>query len=338
MGCVLCINSLQGDDLLKLEKENWIQSNLYLFKGYPFHWQKVSLKQAIANVEKYTIRFDDKSLPQATGYSRGLMETGGGFFGLGSDLITDKSLIGTITQTFEQLPQAYGIYNLIAYAGKLPKKELSEIIFVDEQNRYAIRGGEVFDFEFDLLTFIAADTFIRQDWATFLYRQAQKLSVFLQGDPSAPKTIYAYGTPDDFQFTFTNAFYNEILPFVESGKVKIWWSLTSINPYIQSASRGKVFAIYEGKVPEGAPYPHTPAGAWAYNEDNFDQATLTGAILPIVNPNEKTIQFANAALGFGAAYAIDIPMLFYINTQGVPDYFTGLPPDIQAFVDSIQSD
>ncbi len=334
-----CSSSLSANDGLKLEKEN-ATSTFYILFGYPFLWQKLTLKPAISNIEKFTIRFSDPTLPQATGVSRGLMDSGAGYWGFGSHLITNKSTLQTILNTFEQLPPSYGVWNLVAYAGKLPPHELSEIIFVDNQNQYAIRGGLLFGFNFNNLTFYAADAFIHQDWATFLYGKMKKISAFLQGDPSAPKTIYALGLPDDDPQgeAITNVFYNEILPYVNAGKVKIFWALASLNWTLKPSSRGKVYAIYEGKVPEGAPYPHTPAGAWAYNEDNFDQTTETGAILPIVNPTEKTIQLANEALEFSVPYGPEAPMLFYKNLEGIPDYVIGVPPDIKAFVNNIQSD
>jgi hypothetical protein len=121
---------------------------------------------------------------------------------------------------------------------------------------------------------------------------------------------------------------------VTSGEVAIHWSLFSVSAahYI---SRGQVYAIYEGVVPEGSSYPATPAGAWAYNNDFYDPTYNIGGILPVAHPHPETTEWANEALEYSVEHILNAPFILYKDTTGAYEYITGLPPDIDAFVNSI---
>jgi hypothetical protein len=327
--------SLSADTSLQKMNQEELINSFYQGEGYPIEmvfgfpgdWTKVSTKHAKGNFRSYKISFNDSQLVP----SRGFIDSNAGYLIYDVDkLITSRKEIDYITKHFKQLPVSYSFLNLNAYAGKFKHDCYQKIVFVDNLKRYAFEGGALYDTDFNNYTFEAADAFIHESWAKYLFHKAKCVHSFLQGNPAAQKVIRVFGTPDD---NTTNQFYEEILPYVESGEVAIYWSLFSTQRY--NFSRGQIYAIYEGVLPEGAPYPSTPEGAWAFNNDFFDTPDEIGAIPPIVRPRKDTVRWATDALIYSTKYIIETPFILYRDTSGNNEYIVGVPPDIDAFVDSI---
>ena len=334
-GSILCVAGLFADTPLQTINQELLIDEFYRSNGYPTQdmfgfpgdWEQISTKHAIANLRKYKIKFNDQELPTGTGF----IDSNAGYLTYGeTKLITNPKQIRYILDHFELLPASFGTFNMNAYVGTFKHGSTKKIIFVEHANRYALENGVVVDTFFNNLTFIASDIIIHDTWAKYLFHKAKHVHSFLQGNPDALKVIRVFGTPND---QFTNQFYNEILPFVDSGEVAIHWSLFSVNHHYDS--RGKIFAIYEGVIPEGAPYPPTPAGAWAYNNDFFNPSFNEGGIFPIVKPHHDTVCHTNQALAYSVQYVLQPPFILFKDTSGKYEYVIGVPPDITAFVNSI---
>lgn len=164
---------------------------------------------------------------------------------------------------------------------------------------------------------------------------------FIEGNPHAPKTILVFGEPN---CPYCNSFYTLTKPYVNSGQLQIHWSLIS---FINADSRGKVLAILMGDVPAGSHYPHTPAGAFAYNEDNFTQGSDDGGGISAILPNQASSAaitasnnadyFAHSRLDFYNLSLPTTPTILYQDTNGRYQIKLGVPQNIQAFINSIQS-
>jgi hypothetical protein len=275
------------------------------------------------NLKKYEATFKKHALAKQVGF----VDAGGRYIIIGSKIVTKQTQIRDLLAQSTLLPNKYSIFNLLAYEWNNPGHK--QIIFVDNQDRYAIVGGSV-DGINGISTFRIANHFIPQDLANFLYSQRDTTGSFLQGQPNAPKTIYVFFEPN---CPFCHELYEGLKSYVQSGELSIHWSAVA---FIHPNSWPKARAILDGKVPPGANFSHTPHGALAYNEEFFDVAADQGGIPPSKHPSFDAKAILNRSSQFFLVYGPPgVPFIIYKNTEGLPAYFQGVPPHIARFVDKI---
>lgn len=294
---------------------------------FPFSNSVVYTKPFLDNLFEFEDFFSDPLLPN----QKGFVDINGLYVISASKIETDHKYILHLRNTLTSLPPFFNINNLQAFVGKTKFSPFKQVVYIDMDNHYAVIGGAVgpqFNF-YSNVNFMVADAFIPNDQADFLYSIRNTLGSFLTGSTKAPKTIYVMGEPN---CPFCNMLYTETKPFVDAGELSIHWFLTY---FINETSQGKCWAILDGRVPKGAHYPHTPEGAFNYNEDNFGPGD-NGGIPPITNPSFE----ANTSVNRNEQFLVDFspfgtPFIIYKNAQGQPAYSNGGPSDINAFIDSI---
>ncbi len=318
--------------------------------GWASIWDEVNVKPAVANLQSYVVLYSDRTVEN----QKGFVDKRGRYVTVGGELITDPKEIAFIKKTFTLLAPQYSEYNLNTYAGKFKPSSLSQIVFVDRNNRYALKNATVLDTNTQLnVTFNAADANIYEDWAQFLFNQKKKIYSFPQGRKNAPRELLVLGDPN---CPFCHWLYAMFLPFTQSGELVIHWSLYARE---QEDSRGKVLAIYDADLPPNTQFPSTPSGAFDYNSQGFIELpspgagylgyALGGAISPTLHASSKAIRRANQAQAFSCKYDIGgydsaflgIPIVYYRTMDGSFKYAysDGLPfiDDLttQEFVDSL---
>ncbi len=310
-------------------------------------YDEVKLQPAVANLQSYVVMYSNRLVAN----QKGFVDKQGRYITVGGELITDRKEIAFIKKNFTLLAPEFREYNLNTYAGKFKPKSLSQIVFVDRNNRYALKNAIVLDTNTFLnVTFNAADANIHENWAHFLYNQKKKIYSFSQGSKKAPRELLVVGDPN---CPFCHWLYISFLPYTKSGELVIEWSLDN---YIQETSLGKILAIYDGDVPPHSGFPRTPSGAWNYNEQGFlsfpspgagQGYYLQGAISPTLHPSNEAIKRAHQAQFFSFKYDNGffngvfggVPALFYRKKDGSYDYITDWPyaelGTAQEFVDSL---
>ena len=283
---------------------------------------------AIGNLLKYVATSQDPTFPILTGF----VDQSGLYMTVCSTVITNKAKIATILARAQRLPAYNDIYNFKAY--KTLVCGLETVIFVDNSNQYIIlKGALITNSPYENLIFNASILAIPNDFATSLYRSARKLTYLLEGSSNACKTMYVVGEPN---CPICNDLYEATLPYVLSGELSIHWTWVT---FINSTSRGRVFAIWDGAIPAGTNYPRTPLGAFVYNEAFF---TDQGGIPPEANPSKYAVTIANQTEPFlfqsliGAREDIGTPFIVYKTANGQVALLYGVPQDMDTFVNSIQ--
>lgn len=235
------------------------------------------------------------------------------------------------------------IANLLAY-----QTVDKQIVFIDQFQRYAVVGGQTIQIPspppappssqattfLDYISNLPMSSYgsNKQVLSNFSYDVVRSLASFVEGNPNAPKTIYVFGEPN---CSVCHDFYEGMQPYVISGQVSIHWILVS---FLQPSSQGKVWAILDGRVPPGSGYPATPAGAFAYNEDNFNIISESGGIPPSTNPSAHAIHSLNENELAFIRYTglVGTPTIIYINNQGQTEVMAGTPNNYPVFVSDIR--
>jgi hypothetical protein len=280
------------------------------------------------------------------------------YYTAGSEVTTSSERISAIVNNGTKvppLPLVSPLSNLQPYFIERENGTGKQVAWVDMENRYAIIGGALFDntgqaaMMYNGVTnasYIVSLTFMYQELANYLWSQRHNIGFFLQGDKKAPRTLYAFGDPN---CPFCNNAYLNLKPYVDAGQLRIYWSMNSVGGVrFFGSTLGKAYAIYDGKAPKGSSYPRTPAGAFAFNEDNFYGSIFNempdgGAIFPITNPSFNAANIYNRNQQFFIIEtSASSPTFFYLNTAGLPTIQDGTPgsgpptpTDYQNFVNSI---
>ena len=92
-----------------------------------------------------------------------------------------------------------------------------------------------------------------------------------------------------------------------------------------------------GQTPQCAPYPHTPLGAFEYNEDFFilTPEEESGGIPPTIRSNREAIKKLNLNEQFFLKLYQGTPFILFKNQTGQPDYISGVPEDINQFINNL---
>lgn len=281
----------------------------------------VETKSFTANLLEYEATFGDHRLPK----QKGFVDADGRYVILGSKIITSQTKIKELLANSNLLPHRFNIFNLLPY--ELNSRPNKQILYVDKKKRYAVLEGSVTSITTD--TFQAANTFIPEDLANYLYSQRYSTGSFLQGSAKAPKTIFVYNEPN---CPFCRDLYDGLKPFVDSGELSIHWNpITFIHPN----SRRKAWAILDGNVPGGADFEHTPAGALAYNEEFFMNPD-EGGIPPTRHPSyDATVILNRNEQFFFVTGFTGTPFLIFKNIQGQAEYLQGVPSNLTDFVNNL---
>ena len=279
--------------------------------------------------------------------------------GYTGQLITDNKTINSLINSSNMLSPYYdapGNSTLFAQNYDNPKSALyaylnpstQTIFYTDTNQNFVDINGNIATNVFKNNGQTNGDTFsYTSKLAINYYQSASQLyslmnngnfGTIVEGSPNAPRTILVFGEPN---CPVCNALYNLTKSYVASGQLQIHWSLVS---FINPDSRGKILAILMGMVPANSGYPNTPAGALAYNEDNFTQGSDDGgAITPISvsNASQAAITESNNTeyFYFNEFTIIGTPTIVFKDTTGNFEIGSGLPANtsngIQNFINSL---
>lgn len=306
---------------------------------------EVETRFHFSDLLKYEVTFPPEShwAPQ-----KGLVDENGQFLIIDGQIVSNPAEIMLLLSTTTRIPltppynpytdpaSSNDVANLLAY-----QTADNQIVFIDQLQRYAVVGGQVIGVNNSVTTFLDYISNLPLSSygvngevpSNFSYDVVRSLASFVEGDPNAPKTIYVFGEPNCI---YCHDFYEGMQPYVTSGQVSIHWILVS---FLQPTSQGKVWAILDGKVPPGSGYSATPAGAFAYNEDNFNTTSESGGIPPSTNPSAYAIRSLNeneAAFIRYTGLGVGTPLTVFINNEGQTEVMGGLPNDYTSFVNSIK--
>jgi hypothetical protein len=278
------------------------------------------------------------------GLQKGIVDDGGNYVIFDADLTSNpkeiQKLLNTTTRFATGQLGSNDFLNLLAYVG--PEGQL---YYIDSANRYALLYGQIIDFNSNYFSSINVYLGQFNDLSSplpavgpspFPYKQAKCWATFRQGRADAPKTIYVLGDPN---CPFCHYFYEGLKPYVDSGELSIHWGFVT---FVQTNSRGKAWAIFDGDTPPDTGYPATPQGAFDYNEDNFDLINEEGGIPPTNTPSKQAIRALTKDLNDASAVGLPgIPYVIYKNTSGQTTVSIGSVPTPSSyyadFVASIQS-
>jgi len=293
------------------------------FYSLLFSKRKVETEKFIENLRSFEASFNNQFLPE----QKGFVDAGGRYMIVGSEIINMPLKMRELISKSTPLPMHTHIFNLLAYELNTPPQK--KILFVDKNDRYVILGGQVINMITGKDTFSLANIFIPHDLANFLYSQRNTTGSFLQGKTNARKTIFVFNEPN---CPMCRDLYEGLKPFVNSGELSIHWNpITFISP----TSRGKAWAILDGDVPNGADFDHTPAGALAFNEENFINPE-TGGIPPTRHPTDEAAIMLNRNEQFFLVAGLPgTPFIIYKNINDIPAYLFGLPSNFADFVDNV---
>jgi len=279
-------------------------------------------------------------------------------FGYTGKLITNPDQINDLLNQANQLSTPY---NYITYS--TPQKNLiayhtqglqREVLFTNRSNDYVEIGGQVNISQgpppgaggpqgggpqgggpqgpsFMDINNLDSTFAIYNSFAARLYSLTSNgnFGGFIEGKHNAKKIILVFGEPN---CPICNDLYNLTKSYVTSGQLQIEWNLVS---FIQPNSRGKVLAILMGDVPDSADhsiYPHTPIGAFSYNEDNFTPGSDNGGAITPISPamasqavltesNNSEFFFENEVVGSAGG----TPTIIYQDQTGQYQIQSGLP-------------
>lgn len=303
---------------------------------------------------KYEVTFPPRSHWDA---QKGIVAANGQFIIIEGQIITNPAEIALLLSSTTRIPltppynpfnppgpgASNDIANLLAY-----QTVDKQIIFIDQFQRYAVVGGQTIQIPppppapilslattfIDYISNLPISSYGNnyQVPSNFSYDVVRSLASFVQGNPNAPKTMYVFGEPN---CSVCHEFYVAMQPYVVSGQVSIHWILVS---FLQPTSQGKVWSILDGKIPAGSNYPATPAGAFAYNEDNFNITSESGGIPPSTNPSAYAIRSLNKNEQAFIRYTgiVGTPTIIYINNLGQTEVMIGTPMDYPTFVNDIR--
>ncbi|WP_058535385.1 thioredoxin fold domain-containing protein [Legionella saoudiensis] len=319
------------------------------FYGSVFFAQpEVVLNPYFGDLLKYEVIFPSESHWAS---QKGVVDVNGQFIIIEGKIIRNPAEITLLLSSSTRIPitppyqpftspgSSNDIANLLAY-----QTADKQIVFIDQFQRYAVVGGQTIQVTpppssqawtfLDYISNLPENSYGNNSQvpSNISYEVVRSLASFVQGNPSAPKTIYVFGEPN---CSICHEFYESMQPYVINGQVSIHWILVS---FLQPSSQGKVWSILDGRVPSGSGYPATAAGAFAYNEDNFNTVNESGGIPPSTNPSNYAIRSLNENEQAFIRYTgiIGTPTIIYISTQGQTTVMIGTPQDYTTFVNDIR--
>lgn len=193
------------------------------------------------------------------------------------------------------------------------------VIYTTASGDYAI-GGVLMDKDGKSLTQQYADKYIPKPDAAKLAAGLSTDSMLVdEGDPHAP-VLYVYADPN---CSYCNKLWNDLRPFVESGKVRVRWALVD---FLKPSSPGRAAAVLVAKD-RGA--------ALAEDETRFDRDHEEGGIPALAAvPAETSKTLAAHREQMQEAGGFGTPTLV-MRRAGNWDISYGLPKNLQALVNSL---
>ena len=178
-------------------------------------------------------------------------------------------------------------------------------------------GGALVDKEGKNLSAEYADKYIPQpDVAKLVAALGPDPWLVEEGAPSAP-LVYAYADPNCI---YCNKLWNELRPYVQSGKVRVRWALLD---FLKPTSKGRAAAILAA---------HDRAAALAEDETRFDKDHEEGGIpeLRPVPPEIDTVLKIHTDQ-MDEAGGVGTPTLIFRRQDGWSLSY-GSPKDMAAFI------
>jgi hypothetical protein len=272
--------------------------------------------------------------------SHGLVDPVNNFIVANGKITTNAAMIANIVATYTNegvfLNDPSSNPYLIAYLNTTT----NQVALVRSDNSYAIIKGQTFSFNslffstFLVFFSTAPDLSSGQGLlfgAPYPYNFQKNIIdgyKWIQwGSKCAPKTLFFI---IDLNCPFCNALYLSIKYYVQKGELQVKISTGSTFVGAPNTSRGKAWAMYEGKVPFEK--SASPEEALRYNETFYTLVTDTsgdflsesGGLVPINDPNkcaQKAVSKSTASF-FLQGYA-GLPTIFWYDaTTGLP--FVGM--------------
>lgn len=197
----------------------------------------------------------------------------------------------------------------------------SLVVFTTASGKYAINGVMV-DTAGANLTQLYEQQQIRRPAPADLVAQLDKDGMLVdEGEAKAP-LIYVYA---DANCSFCNRFWNELRPYVQSGKVHVRWALVA---FLKETSAGRAAAILAAK---------DKVAALSLDESKFDHAKEEGGITPLDPvPYDLRGELLLHSSQMGDAGGQGTPLILYHQADGWHQT-EGLPRDVPAFVASLSA-
>lgn len=194
------------------------------------------------------------------------------------------------------------------------------VVYTTSSGNYVI-NGELVDKDGNNLTTQYTQRYVSPpDLAKLVATLQQDPTLVDEGDTKAPP-LYVFADPNCI---YCNRFWNDVRPFVVSGKVRIHWAMVS---FLKQSSAGRATAILTAK---------DRLTALTLDESKFDKANEEGGIPP-VDPMPADVHGALMTHGteLNAAGGQGTPLLVF-RTGGKWYTLEGLPSDMKAFIGGLQ--
>jgi thiol:disulfide interchange protein DsbG len=203
---------------------------------------------------------------------------------------------------------------VITYNGK------TLVVYTTSSGNYVL-NGELIDQDGNNLTTQYAQRYVPPpDLAKLVATLEQDRTLVDEGEAKAPP-LYVFADPNCI---YCNQFWNDIRPFVASGKVRIHWAMVS---FLKQSSPGRATAILTAK---------DKLAAFTLDESKFDKANEEGGIPPVdPMPVEVRAALTTHSSEMFSAGGQGTPLLVF-RSGGKWYWLEGLPKDMQAFVDGLQ--
>ena len=282
---------------------------------------------------RYNLKFA-KAIHQIS--SHGLVDNVNNFIVVNGKITSDSNIINNITSTYTLV----GVFLYDSSSNPYLNAYLSstnKVILVRSDLSYAIIKGQTISFNSEFLdswsvffNTIAIDLSEGQNLilgALYPYNFNKKIingySWIQWGSQKAPKTLFFIG---DLNCPICDAFYQCIKNSVLKEELQVKYSPGSNFVGSANTSRGRGWALYEGKIPFEKENK-TPEDALIYNEtflveitdESDNELNSNGGLIPINNPNKCSQKAVSKSTNsfFNQGYAESQP---YFGMIKLPDY------------------
>ena len=194
------------------------------------------------------------------------------------------------------------------------------VVYTTSSGNYVL-NGELVDKDGNNLTSQYTQRYVPPpDLANLVAALQQDLTLVDEGDPKAPP-LYVFADPNCI---YCNQFWNDVRPFVTSGKVRIHWAMVS---FLKPSSAGRATAILTAK---------DRLAAFTLDESKFDKANEEGGIPPVdPMPAEVHGALTNHISEMYSTGGQGTPLLvFYSGGRWYSP--EGLPKDMKGFVAGLE--
>ncbi|HEY1773006.1 MAG TPA: thiol:disulfide interchange protein DsbG [Gammaproteobacteria bacterium] len=207
---------------------------------------------------------------------------------------------------------------LTGWVVTFPNRSL--IVYTTVSGNYLISGLVLDQSGADLTAQYLDRYFPKADVTKLAATLAADPTLVNEGSPKAPP-LYVFADANCF---YCNKLWNELRPYVTSGKVRVHWAMLA---FLKPTSQGRAAAILAA--------PDKTAALFT-DESKFDLPKEEGGIAPLDPvPGDIAAALDRHNSEMTSAGANGTPLLIYRN-DGKWQSVDGMPADIQAFVTALQ--